>query len=106
MDLSKMITINETGSLLFKAMENDVTLEHLCQVLKTEYEGASDDEIKNIMGVGFVKFINTLTIWKEDYYLRGSKERETRSDKNLWARKRSMATVFRNARNCRKVKKA
>ena len=47
MDLSKMITINETGSLLFKAMENDVTLEHLCQVLKNEYEGASDDEIKN-----------------------------------------------------------
>lgn len=56
MDLSKMITINETGSLLFKAMENDVTLEHLCQVLKNEYEGASDDEIKNDVS-DFVKLL-------------------------------------------------
>ena len=47
MDLTKMITINETGALLFKTLESDVSMEDLCQALKSEYEGADDEQIKN-----------------------------------------------------------
>ena len=46
-DFSLMITLNETGAFLWDCLKEDKTQEELVALLKTEYEGATDEEIKS-----------------------------------------------------------
>ena len=44
-DFSLMITTNETGAFLWSCLSVDKTVEELVADLKSEYEGASDEEL-------------------------------------------------------------
>lgn len=45
-DFSLMITTNETGAFLWKCLEKDTDIKSLCNSLKSEYEGATDEELE------------------------------------------------------------
>lgn len=44
-DFSLMITINETGAFLWNCLAEDKTDEQLVELLKSEYEGATDEQL-------------------------------------------------------------
>ena len=46
MDFSLMITTNETGAFLWKCLETETDIPEICQKLKAEYEGASDEQFE------------------------------------------------------------
>ena len=46
-DLSSMITINETGAFLWGFLEKGADEDSLCAALMSEYEGAPEDEMRN-----------------------------------------------------------
>lgn len=43
-DFSLMITTNETGAFLWNCMSEDKSVAELVEALKSEYEGATDEE--------------------------------------------------------------
>jgi len=43
-DFTSVITTNETGAFLWNNLQNETTLEELCQKLMAEYEGITKDE--------------------------------------------------------------
>lgn len=44
-DFSLMVTTNETGAFLWNCLSEDKTIPELVDALKSEYEGASDEEL-------------------------------------------------------------
>lgn len=44
-DFSLMITINETGAFLWNCLAEDKTEQQLVELLKSEYEGATDEQL-------------------------------------------------------------
>lgn len=44
-DFSLMITINETGAFLWNCLAEDKTEQQLVDLLKSEYEGATDKQL-------------------------------------------------------------
>jgi len=46
-DLSAMITVNETGAFLWSLLENDVDTDYMCEQVLKEYEGAPADEVRS-----------------------------------------------------------
>ena len=44
-DFSLMITINETGAFLWNCLAEDKTEQQLVDLLKSEYEGATDEQL-------------------------------------------------------------
>ena len=55
-DLSAMITLNETGAFLWSLLENDVDMDYMCEQVMKEYEGAPADEVRNDIS----EFVTTL----------------------------------------------
>ncbi|MBQ4527662.1 MAG: PqqD family protein [Clostridia bacterium] len=55
-DFSLMITTNETGAFLWKCMENETDIKQLCECLKSEYEGVTDEELEADI-IEFVKML-------------------------------------------------
>ena len=46
-DLSKVITLNELGAFIFKAISNGLNEEEIVVAILKEYEGAPEEVIKN-----------------------------------------------------------
>lgn len=44
-DFTLMITINETGAFLWNCLASDKTQQELVELLKGEYEGATDEQL-------------------------------------------------------------
>ena len=61
-DLSAMVTVNETGAFLWSLLENDVDADYMCEQVLKEYEGAPADEVKKDIEefVGVLKERNIL----------------------------------------------
>ncbi len=55
-DLSSMITVNETGAFLWSLLENDADVDYMCEMVLKEYEGAPEEEVKN----DIAEFVNVL----------------------------------------------
>ena len=55
-DFSSMITVNETGAYLWNELQNDVTIDELCEKLLAEYEGVTTAEAK----ADIVNFVSVL----------------------------------------------
>ncbi|MBR3934250.1 MAG: PqqD family protein [Clostridia bacterium] len=55
-DFSSMITTNETGAFLWEKLQNDTTVDELCEAVMAEYQGVSrEDAVSDIE-----EFINIL----------------------------------------------
>ena len=55
-DFSSMITTNETGAFLWEKLQNNTTVDELCEAVMAEYQGVSrEDAVSDIE-----EFINVL----------------------------------------------
>ena len=60
-DVSSMITLNETGAFLWNALSEEASEEQLCEKLLSEYEGVSREEALSDIR-DFVKVLNEKNI--------------------------------------------
>jgi len=49
MEFSSVINLNETGCFLWKCLENDVTLDFLCESLAKEYEVEANEVKEDVI---------------------------------------------------------
>lgn len=55
-DFSSMITTNETGAFLWEKLQNDTTVDELCEAVMAEYQGVSREDAAS----DIEEFINIL----------------------------------------------